>query len=142
MDQKVWVPQREMFEQEVESRVRRATLTLAALGSLNGTAQDLTILQKAVDDLIAPITDSLMWQSLGIVFGRVLANEIGLEWVMVSDEYGCDPALRYPSSTTLLFPLTMISKRIERGERPDVQGLFDQIRIDITARNHEILPLS
>ena len=35
---------------------------------------------------------------------------------MVEDEKGRDPAIRIPGTTVILFPLTMISKRIERGE--------------------------
>jgi len=33
-----------------------------------------------------------------------------MEWVTVEDEYGKDPALRFPGTTVIAFPLTMISK--------------------------------
>ena len=43
---------------------------------------------------------------------------------MVTDEHCSDPAIRLPGTTVLVFPLTMISKRIERGEIVDVDALF------------------
>jgi len=66
-------------------------------------------------------------QSLGITLGDALAQQLGLTWVAVEDEYGRDPALEDPESTIKLFPLTMISKRVEQGEIVDVRVLFDGI---------------
>ena len=50
-----------------------------------------------------------------------------MEWVMVEDEHGRDPAVRLPRTSTILFPLTMISKPIERGEKVDVFDLFNGV---------------
>ncbi|AOO82655.1 DUF3806 domain-containing protein [Bosea vaviloviae] len=64
-------------------------------------------------------------QSLGITFGDALAQKMGLDWVAVEDEYGCDPALHDRGTTIVMFPLTTISKRVERGEVVDVHELFE-----------------
>jgi hypothetical protein len=64
-------------------------------------------------------------QSLGIAFGDALAQRMVLQWVAVEDQYGRDPALQDPGTTTIVFPLTTISKRIERGETVDVYVLFE-----------------
>jgi hypothetical protein len=64
-------------------------------------------------------------QSMGIVLGDALVQELGLRWVMVADEYGRDPALAIPGKTALLFPLTMISKRVEVGKNVDIFDLFN-----------------
>jgi hypothetical protein len=64
-------------------------------------------------------------QSLGITFGDALAQKLMLDWVTVDDEYGCDPALNWPGTSLFSYPMTTISKRIERGEQVDVQKLFD-----------------
>ena len=64
-------------------------------------------------------------QYLGIVLGDAFVQEMKMEWVMVEDEYRRDPAVRMPGTTIILFPLTMISKRIERGERVDVFDIFN-----------------
>jgi hypothetical protein len=63
-------------------------------------------------------------QALGIGFGDALEQELGLKWAAVEDSDGRDPALAWPSTTLLCFPLTMISKRVETGERVDVVELF------------------
>ena len=70
-------------------------------------------------------TETLKLQCLGIAFGDVLVQSMGLRWVAVEDEYGRDPALRDDSKTTLFFPTTTISKRIERGEAVNVRKLFE-----------------
>ena len=50
-----------------------------------------------------------------------------MEWVMVEDEHGHDPAARVPGTSIVVFPLTMISKRVERGESVDIFALFNDI---------------
>jgi hypothetical protein len=64
-------------------------------------------------------------QCLGIVFGDALVQDQKLEWIMVEDQYGNDPAVRVPGTTIILFPLTTISKRVERGEEVDVFNLYN-----------------
>lgn len=66
-------------------------------------------------------------QSLGIVLGDAFVQELKMEWIMVEDDYGRDPALRLPGTSVIMYPLTMISKRIERGERVDVFELFNGV---------------
>ena len=70
-------------------------------------------------------TDTLKLQCLGIAFGDALAQELGLIWVAVEDEYGRDPALALVGTTVIVFPMTTISKRIENGEAVDVYELFN-----------------
>ena len=64
-------------------------------------------------------------QSLGIVLGDALAQKLDLNWIEVEDEYGVDPALRFKDSSVIAFPLTMISKRVEKGEQVDIRVLFE-----------------
>src|SRR5439155_17753103 len=73
---------------------------------------------------IAP-DETLKLQCLGVTFGDALAQRLGLTWVAVEDKYGRDPALALDGTSILIFPLTSISKRIERGEEVDVYGLFE-----------------
>jgi Domain of unknown function (DUF3806) len=65
-------------------------------------------------------------QGLGVVFGDVLASELSLRWVMITDEYGTDPTLRFKNTSININALTMISKRIEKDERVDVFSLFQK----------------
>ena len=76
-------------------------------------------------------------QSLGITLGDALVQRHGFEWVTVEDEYGRDPAIRLVGTSILVFPLTMISKRIENGETVDVYAMIDGVQrtvADITAQ--------
>jgi hypothetical protein len=66
-------------------------------------------------------------QCLGIVLGDAFVQELGMEWIMVEDEYGRAPAVRMPNTSIILYPLTMISKRVERGEQVDVFELFNGV---------------
>jgi hypothetical protein len=70
-------------------------------------------------------------QSLGIVLGDAFVQELGMEWVMVEDEYGRDPAVRMPGTSVILYPLTMISKRVESGEQVDVFELFNGVAAQV-----------
>jgi uncharacterized protein DUF3806 len=78
-------------------------------------------------------------QSLGIALGDAFAEEMGLEWVTAEDDLGCDPALRDRGTSIVIFPLTMISKRIERGEAVDIRELFAGICDKITQLRSRLL---
>jgi hypothetical protein len=71
--------------------------------------------------------ETVKLQTLGITLGDAFIQKMGFEWVTVEDEYGRDPAIRLPGTSLLLFPLTMISKRIENGEEVDIYDLFDGV---------------
>lgn len=71
--------------------------------------------------------ETLKLQALGVCFGDALLQELpGLDWIVVDDDEGRAPALRYGNSSIVLFPVTAISKRVERGERVDVYHLFGE----------------
>lgn len=85
----------------------------------------LRLLATILDhDWVAP-AETLKLHCLGVSFGDALAQRLGLEWVMVDDEFGRDPALQCPTRDVRSFPLSAIAKRIERGERVDIHALFE-----------------
>jgi Domain of unknown function (DUF3806) len=96
--------------------------------SLTRTIADLPVLQRLVDDNVFAKSQTYELQCVGIAFGDVLVSELQLRWVMVSDEYGTDPTLRFEKTTLRFNALTMISKRIEEGRQVDIAGLFDATR--------------
>jgi Domain of unknown function (DUF3806) len=73
-------------------------------------------------------------QCLGIVLGDAFVQDLKMEWVMVEDEWGRDPAVRLPGTSVILFPLTMISRRVERGEMVDVFDLYNGIAAELKKR--------
>jgi hypothetical protein len=70
-------------------------------------------------------------QCLGVVLGDAFVQELGMEWIMVEDDDGRDPAVKMPNTTIILFPATMISKRIERGEQVDAFQLFNGVAAQV-----------
>jgi Domain of unknown function (DUF3806) len=57
-------------------------------------------------------------------FGDVLASELQMRWVTITDEYGSDPTLRFKQTSIRVNALTMISKRIERDEAVSLTELL------------------
>lgn len=101
-------------------------------GGLTTTVADLPVLQRLIDDNAFSKSQTYELQSLGVAFGDVLASELPLRWTMVTDEYGTDPTLRYKDRPVNINALTMISKRVERGEAVNLVRLLqitrDQLR--------------
>src|ERR1700693_4519273 len=77
------------------------------VSTLGKTVADLSVLQRLIDDRVFSKSQTYELQSLGIVFGDVLASELPLRWVMVTDEYGTDPTLRFKDTTVQINALTM-----------------------------------
>lgn len=81
--------------------------------------------------------ETVKLQSLGVAFGDALAQELELIWVTIQDEYGIDPALICEGTNVKVFPITSISKRIERGDVVDVYRLFGEAcKAVVHAKNH------
>jgi hypothetical protein len=104
--------QRVLVEAEAKKRYGTPQLTR--------TKTDLPVLQRLIDDRAFSKTQTYELQSLGVAFGDVLASELPLRWMMVTDEFGTDPTLRFKDTTIQVNALTMISKRVERDEHPNV----------------------
>jgi Domain of unknown function (DUF3806) len=95
---------------------------------LTRTKSDLPALQEMIDDRIFGKSQTYELQCLGVAFGDVLVSELPLRWVMVTDEYGTDPTLRYKKTTMQINALTMISKRIEQNRTVDLSELLRKTR--------------
>lgn len=83
---------------------------------LTRTKSDLPVLQKLIDERVFNKSQTYELQCLGVAFGDVLTSELPLRWVMVTDEFGTDPTLRFKEITLQVNALTLISKRVERDE--------------------------
>jgi len=89
--------------------------------------EKLRLLQSILDAGWIEPHETFKFQCLGITLGDAFAQKFGMEWIMVDDDSGRDPAVRIPGTTIVLFPLTMISKRVERGETVNVLELFNGV---------------
>jgi hypothetical protein len=124
----------QLTREDAERLDRQRALVAAAakqrygVSSLTKTSNDLPILQRLIDDRVFQKSQTYELQSLGVVFGDVLASELPLRWAIITDEYGRDPTLRYKNTNVNINALTMISKRIENGEPVKVLELLRQTR--------------
>jgi len=108
--------------------VAKAVRQRYGISALTQTAADLPALQRLIDERAFNKSQTYELQSLGVAFGDVLSNELPLRWVIVTDEYGTDPTLRFESTTVQINALTMISKRIERDEIVNLGQLLQTTR--------------
>ena len=124
----------ELSREDKERLDQQRALVAAAAKQRYGTAAltrtkaDLPILQRLLDDKVFNKSQTYELQSLGVVFGDVLASEFPLRWVMLADEYGTDPTLRFKKTSININALTMISKRVEKDEGVDVFWLLQKTR--------------
>ena len=119
--------QRQMRAQRavVDQLARRHVGTPLTTGrSLN----DLRVIQDILERTHLSGEQSYELQALGVALGDVMAEHLGLDWVVVNDDLGRSRALRFGETDNLIFPITMISKRVERNVRFEVSELFEKTR--------------
>lgn len=92
--------------------------------SFDEVAVKVQVLQAVLDNGWVVQGEAAKLQALGVVFGDALAELLGAPWVIVDDEYGRDLALLVSDDPVLLFPVTMIAKRVEDGQPVDVTELL------------------
>jgi len=125
----------ELSREDIERLDQQRALIVAVLKqrysatALTRTKKDLPILQKLLDDNVFSKSQTYELQCLGVVFGDVLTSEFPLRWEMIEDEFGTDPTLRFKEKTSVnVNALTMISKRVERGEHVNLSWLVEKTR--------------
>lgn len=93
--------------------------------SLTGRAErDVDTLQQILNRNFVDPEDELTLQAMGIVFGDLLGDTLSMDWVVYRDRAGRSRALRYRDSDIYLFPVTMISRRVQAGSERPLADLF------------------
>jgi hypothetical protein len=147
-DSKVTVKDLTMGQRAIMAKQRRAAkdLIVRQLGIVNiqGTKQDLRALQQLVDREVLDKSQVEEWQTIGVLFGDILAKEFKLNWVSYEDELGENKALRYRKSENYVFPVTLFSKRVRFDEEIDMLEVYakleGQIKEFIAWENKPKLP--
>jgi hypothetical protein len=116
-DERKLTRQRELIS-ELAKRHVGASITGRSL-------EDLSVLQQILDLRMLGRDNLFEYQSMGVALGDVMAAQLGLDWVVVEDSHGRSRALRYRSTKNLIFPVTMLSRRVEKEERFTVRELYD-----------------
>ncbi|HEY7884326.1 MAG TPA: DUF3806 domain-containing protein [Cellvibrionaceae bacterium] len=107
-------------------RARVDELTRTRLGApIRGDKSDLDTLQRIIDRDLIDRDDALMQQALGVILGDLLAQEESeLKWKIYEDSKGRSRALCVDASRECLFPITMLSRRMAVGLKPNVKTIF------------------
>jgi hypothetical protein len=108
---------------KVDELARRHVGTTLTGGA---SPDDLRILQEILDKKVLSQDQTWELQALGVALGDVMAEQLGLTWVVLEDRLGRSRVLRFRESENLVFPVTMISKRVEGNVRFRVQELFEK----------------
>ncbi|MDG2071009.1 MAG: DUF3806 domain-containing protein, partial [Pseudomonadales bacterium] len=93
----------------------------------------LKIIQQVIGKKMLTRDKVQAWQSLGIVFGDILVNELGLRWVSYEDKLGVSKALRWRNTENYVFPVTVFSKRNRFKEKLDVNAIYDKLHGEVNA---------
>ena len=109
-----------------KQRARVDRLTRENTGTpIRGDKTDLNTLQRVVDRELVANDDKLTLQALGVVLADVmLTAEPALEWKIYEDKRGRSRALCIKDTQDCLFPVTMLSRRMKVGLKPDVKKVY------------------
>lgn len=92
---------------------------------------DLSYLQKVIDDKLIDSQDWYSLECLGVVFGRVMVNNnSGLDWWAVEDKYGRDVVIRYKETTLQISIKQILGKRLHKGDSVNVKSFYDSLLSD------------
>ena len=133
MQQKITEPGEADLAQLVEQEATVLRLLKARYpeATIQHDESDLSWLQRLVDDRAVRPDQTYELQCLGAVLGQVFAAQTPLKWVVVEDGFGRDLALQYPNTSVIVFPMTMISKRIEDGRNVDVVPIYRTVAAQV-----------
>lgn len=104
-------------------------LTQTKLGTpIRKDLSDLDTMQRLVDRNIVAQDDYETQQSMGLVLGNLILADFPntFEWKVYEDEIGRSRALCVKKTSDCLFPITMLSRRMEVGTKPDVKKIHTE----------------
>ncbi|WP_018274278.1 DUF3806 domain-containing protein [Teredinibacter turnerae] len=104
---------------------------------IQGSKRDLAVLQRIINEKIIKNNETQDLQALGAVLGDVFVHENDkLQWVVYEDELGPTQAVCIKETSHCLFPITMLSRRMEVGLKPNVNKVYESALNDLA----EFLP--
>ena len=114
-------------------------LTQTKLGApIRTDLSDLETLQRLVDKNLVEQDDYDTQQAMGVALGNLILADFPstFEWKIYEDEIGRSRALCVKKTSDCLFPVTMFSRRMEVGSKPNIK----QIHTDAILRMEKFLP--
>lgn len=119
-----WMDKSKM-EQEITSVSELAQTKIGS--NIRRDLSDLHTLQRLVNGNWIERDDYKTQQAMGVVLGNVLLADFPhtFEWKVYEDAVGRSRALCVKNTKECLFPVTMLSRRMEIGSTPDVRKIYD-----------------
>jgi len=74
---------------------------------------------------------------LGAQLGQRLVSELDMEWVVVTDQYGRDVAVRSKQFEVISFPFASVAKRVESGQYEFMEGIYYAVQEAIKNGNYK-----
>ncbi len=109
----------EVQAQQIDELLRKAG------NQLHNDKSDLELLQRIVYKGLVKKDQRLLQQSMGVVLGNVFLTESKhLQWMTYQDKLGKSRAVCITGTQHCLFPITMLSRRMEVGLLPDVDKIY------------------
>lgn len=94
---------------------------------INGSkANDIEVMQLLLDKSLVRPEQTLELQAMGVILGNLIKEQEKLKWVVYTDRLGRSKALLVPHKEDVIFPVTMISRRVETGNKVDINALFNK----------------
>lgn len=96
--------------------------------SLRKDLSDLDALQAIIDRELVKRDDYETQQAMGTVMAQVFLADFPstLEWKVYRDSVGRSRALCAKGTQECLFPITMLSRRMEVGSKPNVKKIYGE----------------
>ena len=76
-------------------------------------------------------SDQDVINALGAFLGQRMVQDFDIEWVMVTDQYGQDYAVRHKTSELMSFPFSSVMKRIEDKEHDFIHGVYHVVKHEV-----------
>lgn len=73
-------------------------------------------------------TEQQVIEMLGAYLGNQLIADLNMEWVVVTDQYGTDFAVRAKKMEVMSFPFSSVSKRIESNQYDFMVGVYEAVK--------------
>ncbi|WNO11049.1 DUF3806 domain-containing protein [Teredinibacter sp. KSP-S5-2] len=126
-----------------KQRKKANEITRSEFGSqFHGNLSDLSLLQRVVDEKVIKRDDTDSLQAIGVILGDVYASQYkSLEWKVYEDELGKSHAVCVKDTQECIFPITMLSRRLEAGLNPNVKIVYEK-GLDLVKSHMPTLPFS
>ena len=87
-----------------------------------------------LDDDESRVDINIVVNGVGVAVGHHIASDVGLAWVIATDENGSDLALHGQPGDIVVYPANLTAKRLVNGERGFVQPLLREMTRSIEER--------